>query len=97
MERKGTAVADAPERGQGWQELPDEGRKISPAIIVALILGVVLLIFIVQNSDDTDVTWIFADSSTPLWVVILVSAVAGYLIGQLIEAGIKRRRRRARE
>jgi uncharacterized integral membrane protein len=90
-------VADAPERGQGWQELPKQGRRISPEIIIALLLGILLLIFIVQNADDTEVTWIVTDSKTPLWVVIFVSAIAGYLIGQLIEAGIKRRRRNRRD
>jgi uncharacterized integral membrane protein len=90
-------VADAPERGQGWQDLQKEGRKISPGIVVALVVGVLLLIFIVQNDEDTPVTWIFTDTETPLWVVILVSAVAGYLVGQFIEAGIKRRRRSRRD
>jgi uncharacterized integral membrane protein len=88
-------VADAPEE-KGWQDLPKDRSRISPEIIVALLIGVLLLIFIVQNADDTEVTWIVTDSSTPLWVVIFVSAVAGYLIGQLIEAGVKRRRRRRR-
>jgi uncharacterized integral membrane protein len=85
-------VADAPEQ-QGWHEMPKKGRSVSPELIIALLIGVVLLIFIVQNADDTKVTWIIKDSKTPLWVVILLSAVAGYLIGQLIEAGVKRRRR----
>jgi uncharacterized integral membrane protein len=88
-------VADAPDQ-KGWQELPKERSKISPELIVALVIGVLLLIFIVQNADDTEVTWIIRDSSTPLWVVIFVSAIAGYLIGQFIEAGFKRRRRRKR-
>jgi uncharacterized integral membrane protein len=86
-------VADAPERGQGWQDLPKQGRKISPEIIVAAVIAVLLLIFIVQNDDDTNVTWIFKDTETPLWLVILLSAVAGYIVGQLIEIGIRRRRR----
>jgi uncharacterized integral membrane protein len=88
-------VADAPDQ-KGWQELPKERSKFSPELIGALVIGVLLLIFIVQNADDTEVTWIIGDSSTPLWVVIFVSAIAGYLIGQLIEAGFKRRRRRKR-
>jgi uncharacterized integral membrane protein len=51
------------------------------------------VIFIVQNADKVNVTWFVGDTDTPLWVVIFVSAVAGYLIGQLIEVGIRRRRR----
>ena len=88
-------MAEAPDQ-KGWQELPKQRTRISPELIVALIIGVLLLIFIVQNVDDAEVTWIIGDSQTPLWVVIFVSAVAGYLIGQLIEAGVKRRRRRRR-
>jgi uncharacterized integral membrane protein len=85
-------VADTPDQ-QGWHELPKQGRKVSPELIVALLIAILLVVFIVQNSDDTNVTWIVSDSETPLWVVIIVSAVGGYLIGQLIEAGLKRRRR----
>jgi uncharacterized integral membrane protein len=85
-------VADSP-GDKGWQELPKQGRRVSPELVVAGVLAVLLIIFIVQNADDAEVTWIFLDSTTPLWVVIFVSAIAGYLVGQLIEAGIKRRRR----
>jgi uncharacterized integral membrane protein len=86
-------VADSNDRDQGWQELQEQRRKISPAIVVAAILAILLIVFILQNADDTDVTWIVTDSSTPLWVVIFVSAVLGYLFGQLIEIGVRRRRR----
>ena len=86
-------MTEPPSGGQGWRELPKEGRSISPMLIVALVIAVVLVIFIVQNSEDADVTWLFFDARTKLWLVILVSAVAGYLIGQLVEMGIRRRRR----
>jgi uncharacterized integral membrane protein len=89
---KGDHVAESTENDKGWRELPSE-RKVSPALIVAGLIAILLLVFIIQNADDVNVTWIVGDSSTPLWVVILVSAVAGYLIGQLIEFGIRRRRR----
>lgn len=78
---------------KGWRDLPQEGRKISPMLIVAIVIAVLLVVFIFQNTDDTNVTWLFFDASTNLWLVILVSAIAGYLIGQLVEMGIRRRRR----
>jgi uncharacterized integral membrane protein len=89
-------VAESPEREQGWHELPKAGRKVSPELIIAGLIALLLVVFVVQNADDTKVTWIIKDSTTPLWVVIVVSAIGGYLIGQLIEAGVKRRRRNRR-
>jgi uncharacterized integral membrane protein len=89
-------VAESPEREQGWNELPKQGRKVSPELVIAGLIALLLVVFVVQNADDTKVTWIVKDSTTPLWVVIVVSAVGGYLIGQLIEAGVKRRRRNRR-
>lgn len=62
-------------------------------LIVAGVIAILLIVFIFQNTDDTNVTWLFFDASTNLWLVILVSAIAGYLIGQLVEMGIRRRRR----
>lgn len=68
-------------------------RKVSPEIIAAAVLAVVLVIFIVQNDTDVKVSWVVFSRRASLWTVILVSAVLGYLIGQLIEFGLKRRRR----
>jgi uncharacterized integral membrane protein len=90
-------VADSNDRDHGWQELQDQKRTISPALIVAAVLAILLVVFILQNSDDTNVTWVVTDSSTPLWVVIFVSAIAGYLVGQLIEVGVRRHRRSRRD
>jgi uncharacterized integral membrane protein len=73
---------------------PKPKRNVSPEIIGAAFLAVVLLIFVVQNDARVDVTWlVFGVDHQQLWVVILVSAVLGYLVGQLIEFGLKRRRR----
>ena len=66
---------------------------MSPEIIGAAVLAVVLLIFIVQNDTDVKVSWVVFSRRGALWIVILASAVLGYLIGQLVEYGLKRRRR----
>lgn len=68
-------------------------RNVSPEIIVAVALAVILLVFIVQNDTDVKVSWVVFSRRAAVWTVILVSAVLGYLIGQLIEFGLKRRRR----
>jgi uncharacterized integral membrane protein len=68
-------------------------RSVSPEIVVAAVLAVVLLIFVVQNDEDVKVSWVVFSKRGPVWAVILASAVIGYLIGQLVEFGVKRRRR----
>lgn len=68
-------------------------RNVSPEIIGAAALAVVLLIFVVQNDTDVKVSWVVFSRRGALWIVILASAVLGYLIGQLVEYGLKRRRR----
>lgn len=68
-------------------------RSLSPEIFGAGVLALVLLIFIVQNSNDVNVHWLVFSKRAEVWVVIIVSAVLGYLIGQLIEFSLKRRRR----
>jgi uncharacterized integral membrane protein len=70
-----------------------ERRRIAPELVGAAVLAVVLVIFIVQNDEDQKVSWVVFSRRGPVWAVILVSAVIGYLIGQLIEFGVKRRRR----
>jgi uncharacterized integral membrane protein len=72
---------------------PPARRAVSPEIVVAAVLAVVLLIFVVQNDEDVEVNWVAFSKRGPVWAVILASVVLGYLIGRLIEFGLKRRRR----
>ena len=85
-------VAESTEKDPGWREMPNE-RRVSPALVVAAIIAIALVVFIVQNANKVNVTWFVGDTDTPLWVVIFVSAIEGYLLGQLIEIGVRRRRR----
>jgi uncharacterized integral membrane protein len=75
---------------------PTTRRKVSPEIIVAAIIAILLIIFIFQNDEPARTQWLFVKREPPVWAVIVVSAVCGYLIGQLIEFGIRRRRRARR-
>ena len=51
------------------------------ALLVALIL---LLVFVIQNSQEVEIDFLFATSvSTPLIVALVISALLGALIGWL--------------
>ena len=52
-----------------------------------------LIAFIVQNRSDTEVTWLFIDGTWPLWVVIVIAAVAGAVLSEVVGWLLRRRRR----
>lgn len=54
------------------------------ALIIAAILGIILLIFIIQNSESANVEMLFWNFSLPLGVTILLSVIAGALVMALV-------------
>lgn len=69
----------------------EEGSKLSFGLIATGIVAAVLLIFIFQNTGKTEVTWLFFDTTPPLWLALLVAAVAGALLSELAGFFLRRR------
>jgi uncharacterized integral membrane protein len=63
-------------------------------VISAAVLAVALLAFIGQNRDDTEVSWLFLDGTWPLWLVIVIAAVLGAVLSEVLGWLLRRRRRR---
>ncbi|MCM6773911.1 lipopolysaccharide assembly protein LapA domain-containing protein [Nocardia sp. CDC159] len=57
------------------------------ALVAAAILGIVLLIFILQNSNQVQTHLFFWDFTQPLGVTILLSVIAGALVMALVGGG----------
>lgn len=53
-------------------------------LLAAAILGIVLLIFIIQNLDQARVEMLFWDFSLPLGITVLLSVIAGALVMGLV-------------
>jgi uncharacterized integral membrane protein len=87
---------DPQERGQGLDHEGDgwRRRREGPsAKLVALgVLGVLLLVFVLQNLDEASVDVLFWDAEIPLWVPILLSAVLGLVAGLILGRLSARRR-----
>lgn len=70
---------------------------MSPSGIVKLVvLGVivlVVLIFVLQNTDKVQFSYLFWHFELALWVMFVITLVAGILIGMLGSALLRRRRR----
>ena len=77
---------------------PDEtssGSKLSGGVILSLGGAALLVIFMLQNREETSIDFLFWGFVWPLWLVILLSAVLGGIAW--IGFGIARRHRRRKE
>jgi uncharacterized integral membrane protein len=70
----------------GDDERLSGGRRVSTKAILLGVLGLVLVLFAVLNTDEVSVDWILGSWQTPLIVVILLVGVLGFAIGWLVGA-----------
>ena len=70
--------------------------SIRPGVVLALLVAAVLIVFVVQNDREVPVTWWFVEVNGPLWAVIIVAAVAGAVLTEVLGWVAGRRRRRHR-
>ncbi|SEG14367.1 Protein of unknown function [Actinacidiphila yanglinensis] len=68
---------------------------MTPRRIVALVLTVLALVFIFENTHDVRIRVIVPEVTMPLWFALLITFVAGGLITLLLRWSGRRRRRRA--
>lgn len=80
-----------PESGQS--QSAGSGR-IGIRPLAGAVLVVALAAFVVQNGESTAVRWLWFDGSAPLFGVIVVSALAGAVLSEIVGWSLRRRRRR---
>ncbi len=68
------------------------GRRLGGGVIASLAGATTLVVFMFQNREDVSVDFLFLRFIWPLWLVTLVSAVAGALVW--VGLGVLRRRQR---
>jgi uncharacterized integral membrane protein len=66
---------------------------VSPRLIVAAVALIVALIFIFQNSERVETTFLVFNVTTRLWVGLLVAVLVGVILGLVAGAAWNRRRR----
>jgi uncharacterized integral membrane protein len=77
------------------REPTSEGRRIGGGAIASLTGVAVLLIFVVQNTDDVRFDFLFLSFTWPLWLYTIVVALFGALVW--FGLGVMRRHRRRKE
>ncbi len=70
-------------------------RKLGGGAIASLSGVAVLVIFMIQNTDDVTVKFLFWNFTWPIWLLVLVAAVFGALVW--LGLGVLRRHRRRKE
>jgi len=69
-------------------------RRLVTRVVIGVLVVVLAILFVVQNSDRVQTTFVFFDVTTRLWVGLVVALVLGALLGQVVEALWARRKRR---
>jgi uncharacterized integral membrane protein len=76
-------------------ETPDEEslwqRALRPRVLVAALVIALVIWFAVANRQEVTVDWFLVETSSPLFLVILVAAVLGGLADRLIRWQRQRR------
>ncbi len=67
---------------------------LSPRVVLGGLVVVAIVAFVAQNTDDTEVTWLFFEATQPLWVVLLVTAAATLLGAELLTSAHRRHKRK---
>ena len=71
-----------------------ERSGISPMMILFIVLGVLAVVFILQNSDSQEINFLFFEFRAPLWVILFGLLVLGALLDRLVTYWMKRRKAR---
>jgi uncharacterized integral membrane protein len=71
------------------------GRQLGGGAIASLTGAGLLLVFMLQNTEDVTLNFLIWDFTWPLWLLIIVSAVFGALVW--LGLGVMRRHRRRKE
>ena len=70
---------------------PPKERALVPKTVAALAVAFLLIAFGLSNRNDVPINWLVGTTSTPLILVILVSAVLGAMLGALAVRGRSKR------
>jgi uncharacterized integral membrane protein len=89
-------VSYRPESSDGPLEESSDGpdRRLITRLVVGVVVVVLAILFVFQNNDRVETSFVFFDVTTRLWVGLLVALVLGALLGQAVEALWARRKKR---
>lgn len=64
----------------------------SPLLIAFVVIGILALVFVLQNREDAPIDFLFVEVTSPLWAVIAIAIAIGVLLDRLLTAWWRRNR-----
>lgn len=74
---------DADKRDTNKISSAEAGRRIGVRQVGWLLLAVVAVLFVVLNNNKTEINLIAASPEWPMWVLVVVSMVIGFLLAKM--------------
>jgi lipopolysaccharide assembly protein A len=68
-------------------------RRISPRLVIALVVMTLVAIFIAQNRDTVRIQLFTVTLTSPMWLILVIMIVLGVLLGFLVGRRRATRRR----
>jgi uncharacterized integral membrane protein len=81
--------------GEGSASTGGSGARLGGGAIASIGGMALLVVFVVQNTDDVKLDFLFWSFTWPVWLLVIVSAVLGALVW--LGLGVLRRHRRRHE
>jgi uncharacterized integral membrane protein len=57
--------------------------RLTPRVVIAIIIAVVAIILIAQNTHDTQLHLFFWHINRPMWLMLLILLAAGFIVGSI--------------
>lgn len=71
------------------------GRSFHLGLIVGALITVAVAILIVQNGESAQIDWLFLHFTSPLWIILFITTIAGGAVLELTKLMIRRGRNRS--
>lgn len=59
-------------------------------LVVGAVVTVAVVLLIIQNGNSAHLNWLAFHFSTPLWIMLLLTAAAGAVVWEVVKAGSRR-------
>ena len=99
LDREPEQVASAPEAP--YEETASQRRRrlarryaLYTALIAFILAAIYLILLVVKNTDRVAVDYVFGTARAPLLWIVVVSGIAGWILGIATSVLIRRRTRR---
>lgn len=64
-------------------------------LIVGTAVTIAVVLLIVQNDESAQIDWLFFHFSSPLWIILLLTMVAGGVVSEIVKVTLRHGRARS--